>query len=140
MQFSLPATTNGTAEAANANNYPYIRHMTVGQGTSSKVPLNDLQTIERTWAVANASTVSGGGGFGYLSSVCYFFGKGIADGLGGKVPIGLVSSNWGGTPVEHWADPPAFKRCNRTDTDSTLFNAMINPFAVGPMALTGFTW
>ena len=32
--------------------------------------------------------------------------------------------------VEHWADAPAFARCNRTDTDSTLYNAMINPYVV----------
>jgi hypothetical protein len=28
----------------------------------------------------------------------------------------------------------------RQDTDGTLFNAMINPYVQGPMALTGFTW
>lgn len=56
------------------------------------------------------------------------------------MPIGLISSTWGGTPVEHWAPPSAFAQCNRTDNDSTLYNAMVAPFAVGPMALTGFTW
>ena len=45
-----------------------------------------------------------------------------------------------GTPVEHWADNAAFTRCNRKDTDSTLYNAMIFPYVVGPMAVTGFTW
>jgi sialate O-acetylesterase len=88
MQFSLPATTNSTAEAQNANNYPQIRVFTVGQGTSSKTPLKDLNTIEQLWSVANATAVSGGGGFSYFSSVCWFFGKQIADGLGGSVPIG----------------------------------------------------
>ena len=143
MQFSIPATTNASAEAENANNYPDIRLFTVGQGTSSKTPLNDLKTIEQKWAVANATSVSGGGGFGYFSSVCWFFGKRIYDSLkasGSTTPLGLVSNNWGGTPVEHWADPAAFARCNRTDTDSTLYNAMINPYVVGPMALKGMTW
>ncbi len=30
--------------------------------------------------------------------------------------------------------------CNVTTVDSTLYNAMIHPYVVGPMALTGFTW
>ena len=85
------ATTNSSAVAADANNYPDIRLFTVGQGTSSKTPLTDLKTIEQLWAVANQTTVSGGGGFGYFSSVCWFFGKQVHDGLGGGVPLGLIS-------------------------------------------------
>ena len=112
----------------------------MGQGTSSKTPLNDLRTIEQHWSVSNSSSVSGGGGFGYFSSVCWFFGRQIADALNNEVPMGLINDNWGGTPVEHWADAPAFARCNRTDTDSTLYNAMIYPYVVGPMSLSGFTW
>ena len=96
MQFSIPATTNSSAVAADANNYPDIRLFTVGQGTSSKVPLADLMTIEQVWAVANSSNVLGKrGGFSYFSSVCWFFGKGVHDGLGGAVPMGLISNNWG---------------------------------------------
>ena len=42
---------------------------------------------------------------------------------------GLISSNWGGTPVQVW----------EANTGS-LYNSMIAPFTVGPMALTGATW
>lgn len=140
MQFSLEANINATAEAQAANNYPNIRLFTVGQGTSSTTPLTDLKTIEQTWSVASNVSVTAGGGWGYFSAVCWFFGKQVSDGLSNQVPLGLISSNWGGTPIEHWSDAPAFKRCNRTDTDSTLYNAMIYPYVVGPMALTGFTW
>ena len=31
------------------------------------------------------------------SAIGYFFGRGIYNALGGAVPIGLVSNNWGGT-------------------------------------------
>lgn len=90
--FASPqATTNSSAVAADANNYPDIRIFTVGQGTSSKTPLSDLATIEQQWSVANQTTVSGGGGFGHFSSVCWFFGKQVHDGLGGGVPLGLIS-------------------------------------------------
>ncbi len=140
MQFSLGGTANATQEAEKANGYPNIRVFTVGQGTSSKTPLSDLATIEQPWAVATNKSVDNGGAFDFFSSVCWFFGKGVHDGLGGATPVGLISNNWGGTPVEHWADSAAFARCNRSDTDSTLYNSMIHPYEVGPMALTGFTW
>jgi sialate O-acetylesterase len=140
MQFAMPKIENATQEIQMANNYPTIRFFTFGQNTSSKAPLNDLQTIRQKWCVASNTTIAGGSGFSYFSAVCWIFGRTIFDKLGGKVPLGLVSSNWGGTPVEHWSPPDSFASCGRTDTDSTLYNAMIHPFVVGPMALTGFAW
>ena len=53
---------------------------------------------------------------------------------------GLVNNNWGGTPVESWTTPEVLASCNVTQPDSTLYNAMIHPYTVGPMALRGFTW
>jgi sialate O-acetylesterase len=129
MQFSLPGTTNGTAEANHGNDYPHIRVFTVGQGTSSDTPLPDLQTVLQDWNVANNhSLFLTGKDFGYFSSVCWFFGRGIADSLDNMVPIGLISNNWGGTAIEKW------------QPNGPLYNAMIYPYTVGPMALTGFTW
>ena len=29
-----------------------------------------------------------------------------------KVPIGLISSNYGGTPVEAWSSPDALRKCS----------------------------
>merc|ERR1712232_593037 len=45
----------------------------------------------------------------------------------------------GGTPLEMWSPPDAYKSCNRTGT-GTLYNTMIAPYTVGPMAVSGFTW
>ena len=67
MQFSMPAIENASTEIAMADKYPMIRLFTVGQKTSSKTPLHDLQTIEQNWTVASHTTVAGGGGFGYFS-------------------------------------------------------------------------
>jgi sialate O-acetylesterase len=141
MQFSIPATTNHSAEALLANDYPHIRLFTVGQGTSSDAPLQDLQTIQQEWSVANSTTVSNGVDFGQFSAVCWFFGRTIADGLNNQVPLGLISNNWGGTSVEQWSTTDAFHECNRTnEKQGTLYNAMIHPYTVGPMAVTGFAW
>jgi sialate O-acetylesterase len=59
--------------------------------------------------------------------------------LGGTVPIGLVSDNWGGTRVEQWTTPASTAHCGHTSTGE-LYNAMIVPYSVGPMAVSGFTW
>ena len=45
MQFSIGANENGAYYRQEANNYPDIRLFTVGQNTSSRTPLMDLQTI-----------------------------------------------------------------------------------------------
>jgi sialate O-acetylesterase len=83
--------------------------------------------------------VSDGSAFNYFSAVCWFFGKNLYEGLGGKVPIGLISNNWGGTLVEQWMSPETSLPCGHASTGE-LYNAMIVPYTVGPMALTGFTW
>jgi sialate O-acetylesterase len=36
----------------------------------------------------------------YMSAVCYIYGKSIQAHTG--KPVGLVNTNWGGTPVEFW--------------------------------------
>ena len=140
MVFSLSAAENSTAEIQAANKYPSIRLLTVGQKTSSNTPLVDLATLEQPWAVASNVSASNGGEFGFFSSVCFFFARNLVDELGADAPpIGLVSSNWGGTRIESWMTQKAIAPCGGT-APANLFNAMIAPFTVGPMAVTGFTW
>ena len=145
MQFAMGAIENSTTEIAKADGFPTVRLFTVGQDTESAHALHDLQTIEQNWSVASSKTVAGNGGFGYFSAVCWEFGTTISAALSptGDVPIGLVSNNWGRTPVEKWSDYTSFAACNRSAegaSNGTLYNAMIHPYVVGPMALTGFTW
>ena len=130
---------NSKAEIADANNYPFIRLLTVGQKTSSNSPLMDLATLEQPWAVASNVSISDGTEFGHFSAVCWFFAKAIVDNLADPFPIGLVSSNWGGTRIESWMTQAAIAPCGGS-APANLYNAMIVPFTVGPMAVTGFTW
>jgi len=34
-------------------------------------------------------------------------------------PIGLIESDWGGTPVEAWSSPDALNMCNKTQHHSS---------------------
>ena len=55
------------------------------------------------------------------------------------MPIGLVSDNWGGTRVEQWTTAESTAVCGHRSSGE-LYNAMIVPYSVGPMAVSGFTW
>jgi sialate O-acetylesterase len=149
MQFTVPQALNASAEIEAANGFPSIRVMTVGQGTTSNEPLSQLATIEQVWAEASAASI-GGGNWTHFSAVCWFFGRDLYTALGGAVPIGLISSNWGGTRIQAWSSPTALKVCNTSaeavgvtpnqNDPSVLWNAMIVPFTIGPLSLKGFTW
>lgn len=99
MQFTLLGGSNGgvpnvSAEIAAADHYPLIRLFTVGQGTNSTTPLQQLKTIEQPWTVASSAAV-GVGAWKSFSAVCWFTYRHVFDALGGTVPQGLISNNWG---------------------------------------------
>jgi len=138
MQFTTIIVPNATAEIADADNYNLIRVFTVGQATQSTTPFQFLQTIEQAWALASRASV-GGQAWAYFSAVCWFTYRDVFNGLGKTIPQGLISNNWGGTPIEHWSSPAALKVCN-SPTDSVLWNAMVVPYTVGPMAVRTAIW
>ncbi len=48
----------------------------------------------------------------YFSSVCWLFGKHLNQKYG--VPMGLITSAWGGTMIESWSSPTALAACGST--------------------------
>lgn len=138
MVFSVSGMFNASIEIDSANAYPNVRLFTVGQKTqSNNVPLPQLASIEQGWSVASNTSITDGNDFGFFSAVCWLHGKAIHDATG--APVGLISSNWGGTEIELWSPPSALAACNKTG-GSPLYNAMIAPYTVGPMALSGMLW
>lgn len=73
------------------SDYPEIRLFSVPK-FPSPVKQNDLQ--EGSWKVAGPQSVAG------FSSVAWFFSKELQKKL--KVPIGIIDSSWGGTPIQTW--------------------------------------
>lgn len=81
---------NGDEEVKNATN-PNIRFFTVSKSTAV-TPQNN---VLGNWVESTPETMK------YFSAVGYFFAKRLREDLK-NVPIGLISSNWGGTPAEIW--------------------------------------
>ena len=93
MEWALQSTVdNFEEEIANAN-YPDIRLFTVEHATSYN-PLDSMAVAGGGWVPCSPETVP------EFSAVAYFFGRQIHQEEG--VAIGLLSSNWGGTPAEAW--------------------------------------
>jgi sialate O-acetylesterase len=80
---------NYEEEIVNAN-YPNIRLFTVLTNASPK-PLDD---VTGNWAACSPNTIK------TFSAVAYFFGRDLYQNL--KIPIGLISTSWGGTKAEAW--------------------------------------
>ena len=99
-----------------ANNY--IRQFYVPQKYNFDEPQKDLQAGrwppgQASWKSANPENVF------YFSAVAYFFGKAIYDKY--KVPVGLINSSLGGSPVESWISEEALKSFPSYYNEARLF-------------------
>ncbi|MFV8343938.1 sialate O-acetylesterase [Flavobacterium sp. XS2P39] len=124
---------NGDEEVKNATN-PNIRFFMIPKLTATS-PQNN---VVGSWTQCTPETMK------YFSATGYFFAKRLQEELK-NVPIGLIGSNWGGTPAEIWmpeeviqSDAVLLESAKTRKEESygphqpgRAFNAMIYP-------LTGF--
>ena len=83
-------TSRHTQEDVNNSPNKNIRFFQVPR-MAADYPQEDLRGA---WKICDTNTVKS------FSAVGYFFGKKLNESL--NVPIGLINSNWGGTPAETW--------------------------------------
>jgi len=109
--------------------YANVRLFTVGRDTSA-IP---LIRCRGNWLIPDTNTVND------FSATAWFYGSYLSKELG--VPVGLISTAWGGTPAEVWtpveslkAEPDLGFYLNNWNgsqwwpgTPGVLYNAMINP-------------
>jgi sialate O-acetylesterase len=94
MAMTVARSLNPEAEAAAAS-YPRIRFFKETSATAATP-----QTIGKgEWVLCSPQTVPGS------SAVLYFFGRELHQRL--RVPVGLINSSVGGTPIESWIAPEA---------------------------------
>lgn len=112
-----------------------------------------LFKVEKKYSLPDVTSsgwqVAGGDALAQVTAAGYFFAKNLYQQL--HVPIGIISSSWGGSRIEPWtpasayADLPAFSSAAAIKPlliDSVapgrMYNSLIRPLA--PYALRGFLW
>jgi sialate O-acetylesterase len=80
-------------------NYPHIRQFFIPNTTNLITPQEDI--TGSSWKPATKENIT------EFSAVAYFFAKKLHDKY--KVPVGIINSSWGGTPVEAWISEGGFK-------------------------------
>jgi sialate O-acetylesterase len=128
MEMSADWNSMVLKDVPNAN-YPNIHLFTIPRTTSDYPQEN----CSGTWVVCTPETMK------HFSAAGYYFGKRISTQL--NIPVGLISSNWGGTPAEVWTPKDEvlgrenLKQASLKLTNSNgwprspgiLYNAMIYP-------------
>jgi sialate O-acetylesterase len=117
MEWSLASTLNAPAVIAAAN-HPEVRLFHVPKVQAPK-PAED---VKAQWAVCAPESVRG------FSGVLYYFGTKLQEEL--KVPVGLINSSWGGSPIEPWTV--------REGVSGGMYNGMIAPLL--PFPVRGILW
>ncbi len=90
MEWQVQQSKDANEEIANAH-FPQIRFLVVEHSKQVK-PQSDIAAGK--WKVCDAENVKD------FSAVAYYFARKIHHGQ--KVPVGIIQSTWGGTPIEAW--------------------------------------
>jgi sialate O-acetylesterase len=135
--FMYQPVEGGIEASLEAWRYPDIRMFTVPHCTS-ETPVNDCDT---TWRLSTPLTVR------TFSAMAYFFGRELQRML--QVPVGIITSNWGGTVIEAWMsrasidatprlEPGHEKNRQGPNASTVLYNGMICP--IKGFTAKGFIW
>lgn len=89
MAMAVSRSLNPQSEAAAAD-FPQIRMITIARDPQ----LEPQDDAGGAWTVCSPQTVGG------FSATAYFFGRALHEEL--EMPIGLINSSVGGTPIEAW--------------------------------------
>jgi sialate O-acetylesterase len=92
MEWTVQNSRDAQQEIAAAD-FPLIRHLKV----TKRIANDPITTLSGEWTICTPDTA------GDYTAVGYFFARRLHADL--SVPIGLLNSNWGGTPVEAWLPP-----------------------------------
>ena len=136
MELPVRRANNYAQEKASAN-LPEVRLYTEQSLATNKAQADG----KGQWLVCTPDTVGG------FSATLFFLGRELHQKLG--VPVGLINSSVGGTPIERWIAPEAQAAtkeldafCSTAPADKAglgvLFNGMIAPLI--PYAIRGTVW
>jgi sialate O-acetylesterase len=141
MEMTMLEINQAKEEIIQAN-YPKIRLLHINRAMSN---IPQINANASGWLECNPQTIPG------FSAAGYFFGRELHNQL--NIPIGLISSSWGGTVVETWTSisdmitQPGYEnqisilnsqKFEYPSLPSLLYNAMIHPLTFFP--IKGAIW
>ena len=121
MELPLFRTEYGLEEAAHAEN-GQIRFFTVPRRTMKEVPIfgwhaEKVNGEDKPWQVCNEESAL------HFSAVGYYVAKELQQKLG--VVIGVISCNWGGTPIETYIKREYFESSDCLKTELEKYQDML---------------
>ncbi len=117
MEWPLTRTQK-SKEAIAAANHPQIRLFHVPK-VQKPAPADN---VNADWRVCTTQTIPS------FSAVLYYYGRKLHEEL--EVPVGLINSSWGGSPIEPWTIADG--------KSGGMYNGMIAPLQ--PCAVQGAIW
>jgi sialate O-acetylesterase len=140
MEFSADWHKNYYQQEVKNANHPDIRFFHIDKITAPY----PQQEVHGKWDICSPETMH------RFSAAGYFFGRTINESI--HVPVGLIESCWGGSPVETWTPIEVFKNNDRLAISAAVlkpssgwpmrpaitYNAMIAP--IRDFAIKGAIW
>lgn len=117
MEWQLKSSQNAEAAIAAAS-HPQLRLFHIPK-TKAEQPADD---VNASWKVCEPASVP------QFSAVLYYFGLKLHQETG--VPMGLINTSWGGSPIEPWTVTE--------DSSGVMYNAMVAPLT--NLSVRGATW
>ncbi|MEO5597411.1 MAG: sialate O-acetylesterase [Novosphingobium sp.] len=118
MEFTLRHATNADAEVGGATN-PALRLFNVPRQTSP-VPSNTF-SAPVSWQRSSPDSAAD------FSAACFFMGRELQ--AHQNIPVGLIASSWGGSPIEAWISKEAYA----TIAQDGRANELLDLYAVDPI-------
>lgn len=97
-------SANGKAEVAAAD-HPGIRLYNTNQRRSVSPGVEQKEIAGPGWVVCSPETV------GPFSALGYYFARQLHKDL--NVPVGVINSSWGGTPIQSWISEAGYRSADR---------------------------
>ena len=130
MEWSLSRSSkNAKADADSQKDNKNLRLFRIPKHLKSAKPEKDTQGHWTTTASSKDCLIFSGCGF--------FFGAKLQKDL--NIPIGLIDTSWGGTPIDQWISNDGYKDIlKQTRKGASIYNAMVAPLV--PFGIKGAIW
>jgi len=129
MEWPLAKSSKNPKEvAASQKNNKQLRLFRIPKHIKSEAPAEDTEGTWTTTEIEQDCLSFSGCGL--------FFGIKLQEDL--DIPIGLIDTSWGGTPIDEWISNSASKSFLGKERKQSIYNGMVAPLV--PFAIKGAIW